>query len=31
MHYFELKRDDAGFVASVKAMLAQDAEIVSTL
>lgn len=31
MHYFELKRDNAGFVARVKAMLARDAEIVSTL
>jgi hypothetical protein len=31
MHYFELKRDDADFVARVKAMLAGDAENVSTL
>jgi hypothetical protein len=27
----ELKRDDADFVARVKAMLPRDAEIVSTL
>jgi predicted transcriptional regulator len=31
MHYFELKRADADFVARARAMLARDAEIVSTL
>jgi predicted transcriptional regulator len=31
MHYFELKRADADFVARALAMLARDAEIVGTL
>ena len=31
MHYFELKRADADFVARAKAMLARDAAIVGTL
>ena len=31
MHYFELKRADADFVARARAMLARDAEIVGTL
>jgi predicted transcriptional regulator len=31
LHYFELKRADADFVARARAMLARDAEIVGTL
>jgi predicted transcriptional regulator len=31
LHYFELKRTDADFVARARAMLARDAEIVGTL
>jgi predicted transcriptional regulator len=31
MHYFELKRADADFVARARAMLARDAEIVGML
>ena len=31
LHYFELKRADADFVARAQAMLARDAEIVGTL